>query len=76
MTDNATSATTSTERSRAPALDAVAFEPPCFNASDRSSREAQGRHEPEERRRHQREPEREQRTVVSIRARRCGDVRG
>ena len=39
MTDNATSATTSAERSRALALVAVAFEPPCFNAPDRSSRE-------------------------------------
>ena len=37
-TDNATSATTNPERSRVLLLENVAFDPPCFNPSDRSSR--------------------------------------
>ena len=61
MTDNATSVTTKAARSRVLPLDTVALEPPCFNASDRSSREpCRAGHEPEEHRRHQREPQTEQ----------------
>ena len=39
MTDNATSVTISAERSREPVLETVALLSPCFNASERSSRE-------------------------------------
>ena len=40
MTENATSATISAERNLELVADAVAFEPPCFSASDRSRRDA------------------------------------
>ena len=60
-TDNATSATTIAERSRVLAFEAVAFEPPCFNAIRQvESRGMQCRHEAEDHRRYQRESEREE----------------
>ena len=68
MTDNATSATTSTARSRVLALDTVAFEPPCFNASDRSSREAcRAGTSPKSSVDNSESPSANRRTVVSIR---------